>query len=143
MEPRWRSTALERLQAEHVQVLVVGGGITGAGIALEATLRGFSTVLIEANDFASGTSRRSTKLVHGGLRYLLQGANEFVYESLQERAFLLEHAPRELVWPLPFLVPLQVMPEPIDVVDGLLTTYERLGEPWPLPRTRHVSLEEL
>src|SRR2546430_1325345 len=81
--------ALDQLRHGSFDLLVVGGGITGAGIALEATLRGYRVALVEAADFASGTSRRSTKLVHGGLRYLLQGASEFVREALAERSFLL------------------------------------------------------
>ena len=138
----WRAEAIGRLQREHFDLLVVGGGITGAGIALEATLRGYKVALVEASDFASGTSRRSTKLVHGGLRYLIQGATEFVREALAERTFLLEHAPG-LVKPLPFLAPLQVLHEPLERVDGLLAMYERLGDPRPLPGSRHVAVDEL
>ncbi|MDH4114242.1 MAG: glycerol-3-phosphate dehydrogenase/oxidase [Burkholderiaceae bacterium] len=85
-------------------VLVIGGGATGLGIALDAAARGYRTALIEARDFASGTSSRSTKLVHGGVRYLAQGNVKLVREALAERALLLANAP-ELVHPLEFVVP--------------------------------------
>ena len=85
-------------------VVVIGGGATGLGIAVDAASRGFRTALIEARDFASGTSSRSTKLVHGGVRYLAQGNVKLVREALAERAVLLANA-RELVRPLEFVVP--------------------------------------
>jgi len=86
-------------------VLVVGGGITGAGVALDAASRGLTTALVEKEDFASGTSSKSSKMVHGGIRYLQQREVRLVYENLAERQRLLENAPH-LVSPLPFLVPL-------------------------------------
>ncbi|HVG04420.1 MAG TPA: glycerol-3-phosphate dehydrogenase/oxidase [Burkholderiaceae bacterium] len=85
-------------------VVIIGGGATGLGIALDASARGFRTALIEARDFASGTSSRSTKLIHGGVRYLAQGNVKLVREALSERALLLANAPR-LVRPLKFIVP--------------------------------------
>src|SRR5512135_1147960 len=85
-------------------VLVIGGGATGLGIAVDAAARGYRTALVEARDFASGTSSRSTKLVHGGVRYLAQGNVKLVREALAERALLLANAP-ELVHPLEFIVP--------------------------------------
>ncbi|MBA2547696.1 MAG: FAD-dependent oxidoreductase, partial [Burkholderiaceae bacterium] len=85
-------------------VVVIGGGATGLGIALDAAARGFRTALIEARDFASGTSSRSTKLIHGGVRYLAQGNLNLVREALYERALLLSNAPT-LVRPLKFIVP--------------------------------------
>lgn len=85
-------------------VLVIGGGATGLGIAVDAASRGLRTALIEARDFASGTSSRSTKLIHGGVRYLAQGNLKLVREALAERALLLANAP-ELVRPLEFVVP--------------------------------------
>jgi glycerol-3-phosphate dehydrogenase len=90
---------------EHFDVLVVGGGITGAGVALDASSRGLRTALVERQDFASGTSSKSSKMVHGGIRYLQQRDFRLVYESLHERQRLLENAPH-LVAPLPFLIPL-------------------------------------
>ncbi len=100
-----RATALERLGKESFDVLVIGGGITGAGVALDAATRGLRTALVERDDFASGTSSKSSKLVHGGLRYLQQKEYRLVYENLAERQRLLENAPH-LVRPLPFLIPL-------------------------------------
>ena len=86
-------------------MLVVGGGVTGCGVALDAVTRGLTTGLVEARDFASGTSSKSSKLVHGGLRYLQQRDYLLVYEALHERQRLLRNAPH-LVHPLPFLIPL-------------------------------------
>jgi glycerol-3-phosphate dehydrogenase len=100
-----RAANLQRLAGEPFDVLVVGGGITGAGVALDAASRGLATALVEKADFSSGTSSKSSKLVHGGLRYLQQREFVLVYESLAERQRLLENAPH-LVSPLPFLIPL-------------------------------------
>ncbi|HXC79207.1 MAG TPA: FAD-dependent oxidoreductase, partial [Candidatus Acidoferrum sp.] len=100
-----RSEALARLEQEQFDVLVIGGGITGAGVALDAASRGLRTALVERDDFASGTSSKSSKLVHGGIRYLQQREIGLVYESLHERQRLLDNAPH-LVTPLPFLIPL-------------------------------------
>ncbi|MGH9282108.1 MAG: FAD-dependent oxidoreductase, partial [Acidimicrobiales bacterium] len=103
--PFARSAALDRLAAETFDVLVVGGGVTGAGVALDAAARGLRTALVERDDFASGTSSRSSKLVHGGLRYLQQREFRLVRESLAERQRLLANAPH-LVRPLDFVIPL-------------------------------------
>src|SRR5271155_3754748 len=92
------------LIGETFDLLVLGGGITGAGIALDAVLRGLSAALIDKGDFASGTSSVSSKLVHGGLRYLEHGDFRLVYEALAERRRLLHNAPH-LVTPLRFVVP--------------------------------------
>ncbi len=100
-----RAHALDRLGDEPFDVLVVGGGITGAGVALDAAARGLKTALVERADFAGGTSSKSSKLVHGGLRYLQQREVRLVYENLAERQRLLHNAPH-LVAPLPFLIPL-------------------------------------
>src|SRR5580765_5603437 len=100
-----RATALRRLADEQFDLLVVGGGITGAGVALDAASRGLRTALIERDDFASGTSSKSSKLVHGGLRYLQNGDVRLVYEALHERQRLRRNAPH-LVKVLPFLIPL-------------------------------------
>ena len=96
---------LERLADETFDVLVVGGGVTGVGVALDAATRGLRTALVEADDFASGTSSKSSKLVHGGLRYLQQGDVRLVYEALHERQRLRRNAPH-LVKLLPFLIPI-------------------------------------
>ena len=100
-----RPAALERLGTDRFDVLVVGGGITGAGVALDAAARGLRTALVERADFASGTSSRSSKLVHGGLRYLQQREYRLVRENLAERQRLLANAPH-LVRPLTFVIPL-------------------------------------
>jgi glycerol-3-phosphate dehydrogenase len=100
-----RAAALRRLADERFDVLVVGGGITGAGVALDAVTRGLRTGLVERHDLASGTSSKSSKLVHGGLRYLQQGEVRLVYEALAERQRLRRTAPH-LVRLLPFLIPI-------------------------------------
>ena len=96
---------LARLAAETFDVVVVGGGITGVGVALDAASRGLRTALIERDDFASGTSSKSSKLVHGGLRYLQQGEVRLVYEALHERQRLRKNAPH-LVSVMPFMIPI-------------------------------------
>ena len=102
-----RRLELERLAGgEAVDVVVVGGGITGAGIALDAASRGLSVALLERRDLAFGTSRWSSKLVHGGLRYLQHGDWGLAWESAVERAALMRHIAPHLVRPLPFLIPL-------------------------------------
>ena len=100
-----RAQLMARLaEPRHYDVAVVGGGATGLGVALDAAARGLSVVLIEAHDFAKGTSSRSTKLVHGGVRYLAQGNISLVREALHERTLLLANAPH-LAQPLPFVMP--------------------------------------
>jgi glycerol-3-phosphate dehydrogenase len=99
-----RSDALRALSAEHFDVVVIGGGITGAGVALDAASRGFSVALLEKRDFAAGTSSRSSKLVHGGLRYLQQFDVGLVREALRERQLMVALAPH-LVRPLKMVVP--------------------------------------
>ena len=100
-----RTTSLQRLRTETFDLVVIGGGVTGAGVALDAASRGLRTALIERDDFSSGTSSKSSKLIHGGLRYLQQGDVKLVYEALAERQHLLENAPH-LVTLLPFLIPM-------------------------------------
>jgi glycerol-3-phosphate dehydrogenase len=99
-----RSDALATLASESFDLAVVGGGITGAGVALDAASRGYSVALVEKGDFAAGTSSRSSKLIHGGLRYLQNFDLGLVREALLERSLLVELAPH-LVKPLPMLVP--------------------------------------
>jgi glycerol-3-phosphate dehydrogenase len=102
---RTRTANLARLSEETFDVAIIGGGITGAGLALDAALRGLKTVLIEKRDFSAGTSSRSTKLIHGGLRYLEHYDFAMVREGLRERAILTRIAPH-LAEPFPFLVPI-------------------------------------
>src|SRR5262245_468736 len=94
----------EALTERGFDLLILGGGITGAGVALDASLRGLRVALIDKGDFASGTSSVSSKLIHGGLRYLEYGDFHLVYEALHERSRLLRNAPH-LVWPLRFILP--------------------------------------
>jgi len=99
-----RPASLKETASRAVDLLVIGGGIVGAGVARDAAMRGMRTVLVEQNDLAFGTSSRSSRLVHGGLRYLEHGELRLVFESLRERAILRRIAPH-LVWPLPFVFP--------------------------------------
>ena len=103
--PPARAARWARLAATPtVDLAVVGGGATGLGVALDAALRGFSVALFDSHDFAGGTSSRSTKLLHGGVRYLAQGNVSLVREALAERATVLRIAPH-LAQPLPFVMP--------------------------------------
>jgi glycerol-3-phosphate dehydrogenase len=95
---------LAAIAAERCDVLVIGGGITGAGVALDAASRGYSVALVEQADYASGTSSRSSKLVHGGLRYLQSFDLGLVRDALLERRLMVRLAPH-LVRPLPMIVP--------------------------------------
>src|SRR5256886_1926419 len=101
---RTRAAALTSMAAEPVDVLVIGGGITGAGIARDAALRGFRTAVVDKGDLGGGTSSLSSRLIHGGIRYLEQGQFRLVFEASRERRVLLGIAPH-LVHPLPFLFP--------------------------------------
>ena len=100
-----RAQNLNHLEENIFDVLIIGGGINGAGIARDATSRGMKVALIEANDFASGTSSRSSKLIHGGIRYLENLEFKLVFEALSERSLLFEIAPH-LVHQLKFMIPL-------------------------------------
>ncbi|HEX5091388.1 MAG TPA: FAD-dependent oxidoreductase, partial [Burkholderiales bacterium] len=104
--PPARGELIMRLaRSGPLDLAVIGGGATGLGVALDAAARGLSVALIEAEDFAKGTSSRATKLVHGGVRYLAQGNVALVREALRERGILLRNAPH-LAQPLPLLLPL-------------------------------------
>jgi glycerol-3-phosphate dehydrogenase len=106
LSPIRRLADLRRLRTEHFDVLVIGGGVTGAGAALDAASRGLSVALVEARDLAAGTSSRSSKLIHGGLRYLEQLELHLVHEALTERGLLSTRIAPHLVRPVPILVPL-------------------------------------
>ncbi len=105
--PEERAAALTALKDKELDILVVGGGIVGAGCALDAVTRGLSVGLLEARDWASGTSSRSSKLVHGGIRYLEQLDFRLVREALIERGLLLQRIAPHLVKPVKFLYPLK------------------------------------
>jgi glycerol-3-phosphate dehydrogenase len=148
LSPERRERALEDLSGSAVDVVVVGGGVTGTGVALDAASRGLSVVLLERSDLAAGTSRWSSKLVHGGLRYLAHGEIGLARESARERAVLMGSTAPHLVRALPFLVP--------DVagrdVTALAAAGGRLGDlvrrsvpggRRSLPSTRRVSRAEV
>ncbi|MFI5495717.1 glycerol-3-phosphate dehydrogenase/oxidase [Actinoplanes sp. NPDC051859] len=107
LSPAGREAALSALAEGELDVLVVGGGVVGAGCALDAATRGLSVGLVEARDFASGTSSRSSKLIHGGLRYLEMLDFALVREALRERGLILQRLAPHLARPVPFLYPLQ------------------------------------
>lgn len=123
-------------------MLVVGGGVTGAGAALDAASRGLRVALVEARDFAAGTSSRSSKLIHGGLRYLEQFEFGLVHEALTERGLLCDRIAPHLVRPLPFLAPLHSSWQRAYYGAGLAlydTLSTALGRGRRLPRHRHLS----
>lgn len=134
---------VEDLRDRTFDLLVLGGGITGAGVALDASLRGFRVALIDKGDFASGTSSVSSKLVHGGVRYLEHGGFHLVYEALHERRLLLRNAPH-LVRPLRFLIPFYRSARvPRWKWRTGLTLYDLLAGPSNLHRSRPLSLRRL
>jgi glycerol-3-phosphate dehydrogenase len=132
-----RERALERLRAEQFDLLVIGGGATGLGCAVDAASRGYRTALIEAADFASATSSRSTKLIHGGVRYLRQGNIVLVREALYERSILLRNAP-ELVHEQRFIIPAYGFFE-LAYYSAGLKAYDALAGKSELPRSRLIS----
>jgi len=109
LSPAGRASALGRLGEDELDVLVIGGGVVGAGCALDAVTRGLKVGLVEARDYASGTSSRSTKLFHGGLRYLEQFNFALVFEALRERTLVLNTLCPHLARPVPFIYPLEKM----------------------------------
>src|SRR5512145_2128570 len=103
--PATRETSLASLREKRAwDILIIGGGASGLGAAVDAAARGYRTLLVEARDFASGTSSCSTKLIHGGVRYLRQGDFALVRNALRERSHLLANA-AHLVHPLAFIIP--------------------------------------
>ena len=101
-----RDTMIQKLQSHEGiwDILIIGGGATGLGIAVDSAARGYKTLLLEQHDFAKGTSSRSTKLVHGGVRYLQQGDISLVLEALKERGLMIQNAPH-LVSNQAFVIP--------------------------------------
>jgi glycerol-3-phosphate dehydrogenase len=137
--PWERAEAWQKLDGGRFDVLVVGAGVTGAGAALDAATRGLSTALVEARDFASGTSSRSSKLFHGGLRYLEQLNFGLVREALRERDLMLSIIAPHLVKPVSFLYPLQRHITERPYVGAGLLLYDTLGGSHTLPRHRHLT----
>jgi len=163
LSPERRAADVARLRRERFDVLIIGGGVTGVGAALDAAARGLSVALVEARDLASGTSSRSSKLIHGGLRYLEQLEFGLVAEALHERGLLATRLAPHLVRPVPFLVPLEAARGPVGLAqrvwhrayygagvalyDGFATAAglaERFrGEPGRgMPTHRHLSRTE-
>jgi glycerol-3-phosphate dehydrogenase len=138
IDSAYRQRAWEQLGGSF-DVLVIGGGVTGAGVALDAVTRGLRVALVEMRDFASGTSSRSSKLFHGGLRYLEQLNFSLVREALLERELMLTRLAPHLVRPVPFLYPLKHhLPERAYVGAGL-ALYDALAGHRSLPRHRHLT----
>lgn len=141
--PGQRAEALRRLATETFDVLVIGGGVTGAGTALDAAARGLSVALVEARDLAAGTSSRSSKLIHGGLRYLEQLNGALVREALRERTLLLETLAPHLVRPVPFLLPLTHHGWERAYIGSGVLLYDTLGQGLarisPAPGTQHAA----
>lgn len=138
-----RRAAIEALKTKELDILVVGGGIVGTGSALDAVTRGLSVGMVEARDWASGTSSRSSKLVHGGIRYLEQLDFRLVREALMERGLLLQRIAPHLVKPVRFLYPLKTpIVERLYIGAGMLL-YDIFsytgGRPPGVPHHRHLS----
>ncbi len=139
LDPAQRNRDLARVQRETFDLVVIGGGVVGAGTALDAASRGLSVALIEQRDWASGTSSRSSKLIHGGLRYLEQLDFGLVREALAEQTLLLERLSPHLVKPVAFLYPLtRRIWERLYIGAGTLL-YDTLAGRRALPRHRHLT----
>lgn len=141
--PEQRAEALARMAERELDVLVVGGGVVGAGTALDAVTRGLSTGIVESRDWASGTSSRSSKLIHGGLRYLEMLDFGLVREALKERGLLISRIAPHLVRPVPFLYPLQHKGWERLYAGSGVAMYDVMslssGHGRGLPRHRHLS----
>ena len=137
--PRHRAWSRERLEREVFDVVVVGGGVTGAGAAVDAATRGLSVALIEASDYAAGASSKSSKLIHGGLRYLEMLDFGLVREALRERRLLLTELAPHLVTPVPFLWPLTHRWWERPYVGAGLVLYDTMGGRRAVPRARHLT----
>ena len=124
--------------SQAYDLLVIGGGINGAGIARDGAGRGLRVLLVEKDDLASHTSSASTKLVHGGLRYLERYEFRLVSESLREREVLLRNAPH-IIWPLRFVMPHEPSMRPKWMLRLGLLLYDRIGGKMSLPRKRSPS----
>jgi glycerol-3-phosphate dehydrogenase len=143
-----RADAVAAMGRDRFDLVVIGGGITGAGVALDAASRGYSVALVERDDYASGTSSRSSKLIHGGLRYLQNFDLGLVREALLERSLLVRLAPH-LVRPLPLLVPAFEGKRPDRLLGVGLNMYDvmarrrgRSDEDWSPDRHRVIDADE-
>lgn len=137
-----REALLLKTEAHQVwDVIIIGGGATGLGIAVDAASRGYSTLLLEGSDFAKGTSSRSTKLVHGGVRYLAQGNIPLVYSALQERGLLLKNAPH-VVSKRAFIIPCFSWGDKVKYLVGL-KLYDALSGKWSFGKSRLLNKAEV
>ncbi|WAJ46320.1 glycerol-3-phosphate dehydrogenase/oxidase [Mycobacterium sp. Aquia_216] len=137
--PQQRAAAWERLGSEQFDVVVIGGGVVGSGCALDAATRGLKVALVEARDFASGTSSRSSKMFHGGLRYLEQLEFGLVREALHERELSLTRLAPHLVKPLPFLFPLTHRWWERPYTAAGIFLYDSLGGAKSVPAQKHLT----
>ena len=137
--PSHRAWSRQRMAAEVFDIVVVGGGVTGTGAALDAATRGLSVALIEARDYAAGASSKSSKLIHGGLRYLEMLDFGLVREALRERRLLLTRLAPHLVKPVPFLWPLTHRWWERPYLGAGLLLYDTMGGRKAVPRARHFS----
>ena len=144
LNPDQRDAALKSLATNTFDVLVIGGGVTGVGAALDAASRGLKVALVEASDLASGTSSRSSKLIHGGLRYLEQYDFKLVREALHERELMVSSLAPHLVKPLAFLYPLHEKVRERTYVGAGLALYDALrGFQRALPGHKHISQKKI
>ena len=144
LSPSARTDAIKSLRDDQFDILVIGGGINGVGIALDAASRGLKVALVEMADFASGTSSRSSKLIHGGLRYLEQYDFKLVREALQERELMVTTLAPHLVKPVSFLYPLTEKFKERTYVGAGMALYDALrGFKRALPWHKHISQREL
>ena len=144
LNPQQRAAAMASLATEEFDVLVIGGGINGVGIALDAASRGLTVALVESSDFASGTSSKSSKLIHGGLRYLEQYDFKLVREALNERELMVSTLSPHLVKPVSFLYPLHAKLKERTYVGAGMTLYDALrGFKRALPWHKHLSQKRI
>ena len=141
--PQQRAEALVELGSHEFDILVIGGGVTGAGVALDAASRGLSVALVEKRDWAAGTSSRSGKLFHGGLRYLEQFNFGLVREALHERGLMLEKLCPHLVRPIQFIYPLKHRVWERAYMGAGLFLYDTIGGAGAVPRHKHLSRKRI
>jgi glycerol-3-phosphate dehydrogenase len=139
LSPEHRAWSRDRMAREEFDVLIVGGGVTGTGAAVDAATRGLRVALIEARDYAAGASSKSSKLIHGGLRYLEMLDFGLVREALRERRLMLTELAPHLVRPVPFLWPLTHRWWERPYVGAGLVLYDTMGGRRAVPRARHLS----
>jgi glycerol-3-phosphate dehydrogenase len=139
LSPERRRASLDRLATQVTDVLVIGGGVTGTGAALDAATRGLTVGLVEQRDLAAGTSSRSSKLIHGGLRYLEQLNFGLVREALEERGRILHQLAPHLVRPVSFVYPLNHLGWERMYVGAGVALYDQLGGARQLPRHQHLT----